>query len=222
MAQFADPELRECFRLVALDLRGHGESQGAFGAVDQEGNPLGALAVTQHNDGNVETTSRSWAYDLDATIEALHLDHPILIGWSAGAWVIQSYFLAHSRLGTIGKTILCASVPVPRRRCHCPRLSKPGRPAFAALHRRRDALPTATRACAVNHHGSPLPNDQSSRSTKTKLMKTSSRRTLSRRFSSSAICRKKATFCSLVFPTVLVTWMMMRSGDRSMPRKLGS
>ncbi len=34
-------------------------------------------------------------------------------------------------------------------------------------------------------------------------MKTSSRRTLSPRFSSSAICRKKATFCSLVFPTVL-------------------
>jgi pimeloyl-ACP methyl ester carboxylesterase len=37
MAQFADPELRERFRLVALDLHGHGESQGAFGAVDQEG-----------------------------------------------------------------------------------------------------------------------------------------------------------------------------------------
>jgi pimeloyl-ACP methyl ester carboxylesterase len=30
-AQFADPQLRERFRLLALDLRGHGESQGAFG-----------------------------------------------------------------------------------------------------------------------------------------------------------------------------------------------
>ena len=58
MAQFADPQLRERFRLVALDLRGHGESQGAFGAIDQEGNPLAALAVAQYNDGNVETTSR--------------------------------------------------------------------------------------------------------------------------------------------------------------------
>jgi non-heme chloroperoxidase len=112
MAQFADPQLRERFRLVALDLRGHGESQGAFGAIDQEGNPLAALAVAQYNDGNVETTSRSWAYDLDATIEALHLDHPVLIGWSAGAWVVQSYFLAHSGLGAIGKAILYASVPV--------------------------------------------------------------------------------------------------------------
>jgi hypothetical protein len=45
----------------------HGESQGAFGAIDQEGNPLAALAAAQYNDGNVETTSRSWAYDLDAT-----------------------------------------------------------------------------------------------------------------------------------------------------------
>ena len=76
LAQFADPRLRERFRLVALDLRGHGESQGAFGAVDQEGNPLPALADERYNDGNVETTCRLWAYDLDATIEALRLDHP--------------------------------------------------------------------------------------------------------------------------------------------------
>ena len=40
LAQFADRGLRERFRLVALDLRGHGDSQGAFGAVDQKGNPL--------------------------------------------------------------------------------------------------------------------------------------------------------------------------------------
>jgi pimeloyl-ACP methyl ester carboxylesterase len=37
MAQFADPQLRERLRLVVLDLRGHGEPQGAFGAIDQEG-----------------------------------------------------------------------------------------------------------------------------------------------------------------------------------------
>src|SRR5580704_8575458 len=43
-AQFADPQLRERFRLVALDLRGHGESQGAFGAIDQEANPLVSLS----------------------------------------------------------------------------------------------------------------------------------------------------------------------------------
>src|ERR1700733_10179996 len=112
MRQFADPRLRERFRLVALDLRGHGESQGAIGAIDQEGKPLASLCDAQYNDGNVETTSYSWAYDLDAAIEALHLDGPLLIGWSAGAWVIQSYFLAHSGLGAIGKAILYASVPV--------------------------------------------------------------------------------------------------------------
>ena len=34
LPQFADLRLRERFRLVALGLPGHGESQGAFGAVD--------------------------------------------------------------------------------------------------------------------------------------------------------------------------------------------
>jgi pimeloyl-ACP methyl ester carboxylesterase len=45
---------------------------------------LPALADERYNDGNVETTCRLWAYDLDATIEALRLDHPAVIGWSAG------------------------------------------------------------------------------------------------------------------------------------------
>jgi hypothetical protein len=42
---------------------------------------------------------------------------------------------------------------------------------------------------AVNHHGRPLPNDQSSRLTKTMLTKTLPGSNLSRRFSSSAIRR---------------------------------
>src|SRR5271165_522666 len=112
LAQFADPRLRERFRLVALDLRGHGESQGAFGAVDQEGNPLPALADERYNDGNIESTCRLWAYDLDATIEALRLDHPAVIGWSAGGWVVQSYLFVHGGLGAIGKAMLYASYPV--------------------------------------------------------------------------------------------------------------
>jgi non-heme chloroperoxidase len=112
LAQFADPRLRDRFRLVALDLRGHGESQGAFGAVDQEGNPLPALADERYNDGNVETTCRLWAYDLEATIEALRLDHPAVVGWSAGGWAVQSYLFTHGGLGAIGKAMLYASFPV--------------------------------------------------------------------------------------------------------------
>jgi pimeloyl-ACP methyl ester carboxylesterase len=34
----------------------------------------------------------AWTYDLDATIDAMHLDQPILIGWSAGAWAAPSFF----------------------------------------------------------------------------------------------------------------------------------
>jgi len=32
--QLADPKLREWHRLVAIDLRGHGNSEGAIGALD--------------------------------------------------------------------------------------------------------------------------------------------------------------------------------------------
>ena len=103
--------MRERFRLVALDLRGHGESQGAFGAVDQEGNPLPALADERYNDGNVETTCRLWAYDLDATIEALRLDHPAVIGWSAGGWAVQSYLFTTVGLAPSGRR--CCMRPIP-------------------------------------------------------------------------------------------------------------
>ena len=61
-SRFADT-----FRLIALDLRGHGLSNKPH-----EG----------YND------SRLWADDVHATIHELNLDHPILCGWSYGALVV--------------------------------------------------------------------------------------------------------------------------------------
>jgi pimeloyl-ACP methyl ester carboxylesterase len=58
------------FRLIAMDLRGHGLSD----------KPL---------DGYVE--SKPWADDVHAVLEALHLDHPILCGWSYGPLIAFDY-----------------------------------------------------------------------------------------------------------------------------------
>lgn len=58
------------FRLVALDLRGHGHSA----------KPLGAYG-----------DSRLWADDLQAIILELQLERPLLVGWSYGGMVIADY-----------------------------------------------------------------------------------------------------------------------------------
>jgi len=63
-------ELADSFRLVALDLRGHGLSV----------KPLDGYA-----------DSKMWADDIHAVIHALRLDHPVLCGWSYGALVILDY-----------------------------------------------------------------------------------------------------------------------------------
>jgi pimeloyl-ACP methyl ester carboxylesterase len=63
-------DLADDYRLVAMDLRGHGLSDKP-----REG----------------YTESRLWADDVNAAIQALRLDHPILSGWSYGPLVILDY-----------------------------------------------------------------------------------------------------------------------------------
>lgn len=57
-------------RLVAMDIRGHGLS-------------------AKPRDGYAD--SRLWADDVNAAIQALRLDHPILCGWSYGPLLILDY-----------------------------------------------------------------------------------------------------------------------------------
>src|SRR5205823_2957953 len=54
------------------DFRGHGASD----------KPLDAAKYT---DGTL------WADDLDAVIQAKHLDRPVLVGWSYGGFVMSDY-----------------------------------------------------------------------------------------------------------------------------------
>src|SRR6185295_17604447 len=62
--------LADAHRLVAVDLRGHGLSD----------KPRDAY-----------TDSKLWADDINAVIQSLNLDHPVLSGWSYGPLVFLDY-----------------------------------------------------------------------------------------------------------------------------------
>jgi non-heme chloroperoxidase len=59
-------------RIVALDLRGHGMSDAP-------------AETDQYTDGD------KWADDIEAVIDQLALDRPILVGWSYGGFIISDY-----------------------------------------------------------------------------------------------------------------------------------
>ncbi len=84
LLQMEDEGLAARFRLLAMDLRGHGASDA----------PLGA----HHYDDPAP-----WAEDLRAVISGLGLRRPILVGWSYGGSVICDYLQVHGegRLGGI-------------------------------------------------------------------------------------------------------------------------
>jgi len=69
-----ESNLARTYRLLALDLRGHGLS----------GKPPASYG-----------DSRQWANDLDAVIRTLELDQPVLCGWSYGPLVFLDYVRHH-------------------------------------------------------------------------------------------------------------------------------
>lgn len=81
--------LARSFRLVCLDLRGHGRS-------DKPEEP--AL----YRDGKL------WADDIAAVIGALGLARPVLVGWSYGGFVIADYLRHHGEEQIGGLTLVAA------------------------------------------------------------------------------------------------------------------
>jgi non-heme chloroperoxidase len=79
-----ESRLRDEFRLIAFDLRGHGMSEA----------PLEPKHYTD---------ARLWAVDLAAIIDKLGLERPVLVGWSYGPFVICDYVRAcgQERIGAI-------------------------------------------------------------------------------------------------------------------------
>ncbi len=69
------------FRLVAMDLRGHGRSE---------------------KPENVYADSRVWAEDLHAVITTLGLKRPVLVGWSYGGIVLADYLRHYGQENVAG------------------------------------------------------------------------------------------------------------------------
>ena len=84
-------ELTEEFRLVALDLRGHGMSD----------HPLDPASYFD---------SRLWAADVAAVIEQCHLDRPTLAGWSYGGFIICDYIRIYGQEAISAVNFVAAAV----------------------------------------------------------------------------------------------------------------
>ena len=81
--QFDDPALAGAFRLVAMDLRGHGASDKLVGKEHYR-------------------PDRLWADDVAAVIEQLNLRRPVLVGWSYSGRVITDYLRVHGQANVAG------------------------------------------------------------------------------------------------------------------------
>lgn len=84
-------ELQDQFRVVAVDLRGHGMSEAP-------------LEAEQYVDGD------KWADDVAAIINQLTFDKPILVGWSYGGFVISDYVRKHGQNNIAGINFVGAAV----------------------------------------------------------------------------------------------------------------
>lgn len=78
-----ESSLSEKFRLVALDLRGHGMSDAP-------------LESEHYSKGQL------WADDIAAIIEKLDIRRPVLVGWSYGGYVISDYIAAFGQSAISG------------------------------------------------------------------------------------------------------------------------
>jgi non-heme chloroperoxidase len=83
--------LAKDFRIVTFDLRGHGMSE----------KPLEAEHYVD---------ARLWAEDLNAVIEQLGLNRPVLVAWSYGGFVVTDYLRAFGEDGIAAVNLVGATV----------------------------------------------------------------------------------------------------------------
>jgi pimeloyl-ACP methyl ester carboxylesterase len=88
IAQFQS-SLARTYRLIGVDLRGHGNS----------GKP---------QDPRFYISSKPWANDLDAVIRQTNLQRPLVVGWSFGAMVVMDW-IRHHDAGLLGGFIAVGS-----------------------------------------------------------------------------------------------------------------
>lgn len=93
--QYESP-LAEEFRVIALDLRGHGMSEGP-------------LEPALYTDGD------NWADDIAAVIGGLMLDGVTLVGWSYGGFVICDFVRKYGQERIAGINLVDAAVMLGER-----------------------------------------------------------------------------------------------------------
>jgi pimeloyl-ACP methyl ester carboxylesterase len=89
-AQVCGPLAGE-FRMVTFDNRGHGSSE-------------------KPRDPGCYADGRLWADDLAAVIDQTRLEHPVLVAWSYGGFIVGDYLRAHGDHGIAGIDLVGASV----------------------------------------------------------------------------------------------------------------
>ena len=83
--------LAEDFRLVTLDIRGHGMSD-------------------KPTDGTHYLDPQLWADDIAAVIDGLELDRPVLVAWSYGGFVVTDYVRAYGEGAIAGIDLVGGAV----------------------------------------------------------------------------------------------------------------
>ncbi len=108
LRQLADPAFAKRYRMVAFDLRGHGESD----------KPLGA---------EFYAADKLWADDVAAVLFAAGLKRPLFVGWSYGGRVIADYVRAYGASAIAGINFVAARTSVD------PAILGPARKHFRAM-----------------------------------------------------------------------------------------
>ena len=108
LRQVADPGLAARYRMVAMDLRGHGESD----------KPLGHDAYE---------ADRLWGDDIAAVLAAARLKRPVFVVWSYAGRVIADYVRAHGASAVAGVNFVAARTQVE------PSMLGPARQHFRAM-----------------------------------------------------------------------------------------
>lgn len=86
-------ELADEYRLVAMDVRGHGDS----------GKPRGEDAYAD---------PERWAADFHAVIDALGLDDLVIVAWSGGAGWFSDYLLVHGEDRVAGMNLVAPRIAI--------------------------------------------------------------------------------------------------------------